>query len=113
MIKCESAEKAHEMNPVWVGMFNVTGPREAAILDGHAGAWLWIAAQAIDSANFVSRASHAMDELGLCVVEHEDIERVTDEDDLSETVWKLIPEARSNSELVVCGTWHLYKAQDV
>lgn len=100
------------MNPVWVGMFDVTGPREAAILNGHAGAWLWIAAQAADAANFIFRASQAMGELGLCVVEHENIEKVTNEGDLSENVLDLIPEARSNFVSVVCGTWHRYKAHD-
>ena len=67
------------MNPVWVGMFNVTGPRDVAIVDGDAGAWLWIAAQAKDAANFVARASHAMNGLGLSVVAHEDVECVEDE----------------------------------
>ena len=55
------------MSSVWVGMFNVTGPRELAILDGDAEAWLWIAARAPDAAHFVARASHAMNGLGLCV----------------------------------------------
>ena len=100
------------MNPVWVGMFNVTGPKELAILDGDAGAWLWMAAQAKDAANFVARASHAMNGLGLCVVEHEDLECVEDENQLSESVSELIPEARSNAESVVCGTWHKYQSQD-
>jgi hypothetical protein len=100
----------HEMNSIWVGMFNVTG--QAAILDGCAGAYLWIAAQATDAANFVARASHAMEELGLSVVEHGDVQEVENEDDLSESLWELIPEARSNYDSVVCGTWHTYDAQD-
>jgi len=101
-----------ETNPIWFGMFNVTGPKEAALLDGYAGAWLWIAAQAEDSVRFVSRAEHAMRELGLCIVEHEDVQRVENEDELSESIRELIPEARSNPESVVCGTWHRYKGQD-
>lgn len=50
--------------------------------------------------------------LDLSVVEHEDVERVKDESDLSESVSALIPEARSNSESIVCGTWHMYRSQD-
>lgn len=93
-------------------MFNVTGPRELAILDGDAGAWLWVAAQATPAAHFVARASHAMNGLGLCVVEQEGVECVEDENLLSESISELIPEARSNAGSVVCGTWHKYKAQD-
>ena len=92
------------MNPVWVGMFNVTGPRDVAVVDGDARAWLWIAAQAKDAPNFVARASHAMNGLGLSVVAHEDVECVEDENQLSESVSELIPEARSNAKSVVCGT---------
>ena len=99
-VNVEAEGVAREINPVWVGMFNVTGPRELAILDGDAGAWLSMAAQAKDAANFVARASHAMNGLGLCVVEHEDVECVEDENQLSESVSELIPEARSNAESV-------------
>ena len=100
------------MNPIWVGMFDVTGPKDNAMLKGYAGAWLWIAAQAEDSAKLETRVEHAMRELGLQIVDKEDLREVVNEDDLSEEVGKLIPEARRNVESVVCGTWHKYKTHD-
>jgi len=93
-------------------MFDVTGPKDNAILEGFAGAWLWIAAQAEDSAKLETRVEHAMRELGLQVVDREGLQEVINEDDLSEAVSRLIPEARRNEESVVCGTWHKYKTQD-
>ena len=100
------------MNPVWVGLFEVSGPRDNAMLDGFAGAYLWIAAQAENAAKLQLRASNVMADLGLNVVESEQLQEVTDEDDLEEEIAKLIPEARRNVESVVCGTWHLFKNHD-
>ena len=48
------------MNPIWVGKFDVVGTTEIAILDGHAGAFVWIASQADDSTKFVSKVELAM-----------------------------------------------------
>jgi hypothetical protein len=100
------------MNPIWVGMFDVTGPKDNAILEGYAGAWVWIAAQAEDSAKLETRAEFAMRELGLQIVDKENLQEVVNEDDLSEGVGNLIPEARRNVESAVCGTWHRYRTQD-
>ncbi len=88
------------MNPIWVGRFDVTGPKDNNILGGHAGAWLWIAAQAEDSATFETRVEYAMRELGLQVNDQEDLQEVINEDDLSEAVWTLLPEARRNEASV-------------
>jgi|SRR5580692_5200003 hypothetical protein len=100
------------MNPIWVGMFQVSGPRDNAMLEGDAGAWLWIAAQAEDAAKLATRVEFAMRNLGLIVVESKQLQEVVDDDLLSEEVWKLIPEARRNVESVVLGTWHRFKNYD-
>jgi hypothetical protein len=100
------------MNPIWIGRFDVTGPKDNATLHGNAGAWLWIAAQAEDSEKLELRVEFAMRDLGLQVNDKEDLHEVINEDDLSEEVCKLIPEARRNVESVVCGTWHMYKTHD-
>ena len=100
------------MNPLWIGMFQVTGPRDNAQLDGDAGAWLWIAAQAEDAEKLILRATNVMRDSGLTVVEAEDLQEVVDEDELTEELAKLIPEARRNIESVVCGTWHRFKNHD-
>jgi|SRR5579871_1380026 len=97
------------MNPIWVGLFEVSGPRDNTMLEGDAGAFLWIAAQAEDAAKLETRVAFAMNELGLKVISSEHLKEVIDEDTLSEEVWKLIPEARRNIESVVCGTWHRFK----
>jgi hypothetical protein len=78
-------------------------------LRGHG---LWIAAQAEDAAKLETRVQYAMRDLGLQVVDKQDLQEVVNDDDLSEEVWELIPEARRNVESIVCGTWHKYRSQD-
>lgn len=63
-------------------------------------------------AKFETRVEYAMRDLGLQVVYKEKLQEVINEDDLSEEVWKLLPETRRNVESVVCGTWHKYKTHD-
>ena len=100
------------MAPVWVGFFDVTGPREHAWLEGNIGAWLWIAAQAEDAAKLQLRATNVMRDLGLNVVESQRLQEVINEDDLPEEPASLVPEARRNVESVVCGTLYRYKNHD-
>jgi hypothetical protein len=73
---------------------------------------VWIAAQSEDAAKLRLRATNVMLELGLTVVESEQLQEVIHEDDLPEALAKLIPEARLSVESVVCGTWHRYTNQD-
>jgi hypothetical protein len=100
------------MNPIWIGLFDVTGPRDNPMLHGNVGACLWIAAQAEDADKLKLRATNVMRDLGLTVVESDQLQEVVDEDDLPEAFAALIPEARRNVESVVCGTWHHFKNQD-
>jgi hypothetical protein len=100
------------MNSIWIGLFDVTGPRDNPMLDGNVGACLWIAAQAEDAAKLKLRATKVMRDLGLTVVESEQLQEVVDEDDLPAELAALIPEAKRNVESVVCGTWHRFKNHD-
>jgi hypothetical protein len=100
------------MNSIWIGLFDVTGPRDNPMLDGNTGACLWIAAQAEDAAKLTLRATNVMRDLGLTVVESEQLREVVDEDDLPDDLAALIPEARRNVESVVCRTWYRFKNQD-
>jgi hypothetical protein len=79
------------------------------MLDGNAGAFIWIAAQAEDAAKLQLRAKNVMADSGLTVIESEQLQEVINKDDLSEEQAELIPEARRNVESVVCGTWHYFK----
>ena len=98
--------------PVWVGMFTVSAPKDNEFLGGAAGACLWIAAQAEDEAKLRTRVDFVMKDLGFAVIEAEQLKRIDDEDDLSEEVAALIPEASRNEESVVCGTWHTFRYHD-
>jgi hypothetical protein len=100
------------VNPIWVGMFEVSGPRDNAMLEGSAGAFLWIAAQAEDAAKLMTRVEYVMGKLGLNVVDSEQLQEVCNEDEVSEAVAELIPQARLDEESVVCGTWHKFKNHD-
>ena len=100
------------MNPIWIGLFDVTGPHNNPMLNGNAGACVWIAAQAEDAAKLELRATNVLRDLGLTVVESEQLQEVVDEDDLPEALAALIPEARRNVKSVVCGTWHRFKNHD-
>jgi len=100
------------MNPIWYGLFTVTGPKQNKILTGSAGACLWIAAQAEDAAKLRLRVENVMRDLGLVLVEAEHLQEVVDVDELSAGVAKLIPQARRDVESVVCGTWHKFKHHD-
>lgn len=100
------------MNSIWVGLFEVTGPPENSMLDGNIGACVWMAAQAQSAEHMELRVKDAMRKLELTVVDSEQVSEVVNEDDLSEAVWQLLPEAKQNEASVVCGTWHLFKNFD-
>ena len=95
-----------------MGLFYVNGSRDNPVLEGNPGACLSIAAQAEDAAKLRLRAANVMLDAGLTIVESEQMQEMIDEDDLSEELAKLIPEARRNVEALVCGTWHCFKDQD-
>jgi hypothetical protein len=100
------------MSKVWIGLFDVTGPKSNQTLDGNSGACVWMAAQAESADQLVARVKDAMLKLGLTVSEAEQISEVIDDDNLSEALLNLLPEARRNERSVVCGTWHFFKNFD-
>jgi hypothetical protein len=100
------------MSNVWIGLFDVTGPKGHQTLDGNRGACVWMAAQAESADHLVARVKDAMLKLGLTVSEAEQISEVINDDDLSEALLDLLPEARQNEGSVVCGTWHFFKNFD-
>ncbi len=100
------------MNPVWIGKFEVSAVPENEFLEGYAGAFVWVAAQAVSAENLVARMTHAVKELGLTVIDSESVEEVVDETILSDSVFELLPEAKRNFNSVVCGTWHRFKNHD-
>jgi hypothetical protein len=100
------------VNSIWIGLFQVSGPKDNCMLEGDAGAFLWIAAQAEDAAKLMARVDDAMEKLGLRVIDSEQLQEVIDEDVLSDAAAELIPQARRDEASVVCGTWHRFKNHD-
>ena len=100
------------MNPIWIGKFEVAAPPDNDFWEGDAGAFVWVVAQAVSAENLTERMRHAVQDLGLTVVDAEDLMEVVDEDELSEELWDLLSEAKRNVESVVCGTWHRFRRQD-
>ena len=100
------------MNHIWIGKFEVSAPPQNEFLEGDAGAFVWVAAQAISAENLIQRMTHAMKELGLTVINSENVQEVIDETTLSDSVSNLLPEAKRNSNSVVCGTWHRFNNFD-
>jgi hypothetical protein len=100
------------MPNVWIGLFDVTAPKGNQILGANSGACVWMAAQAESADHLVARVKDAMLKLGLTVSEAEQISEVIDDDNLSEALLDLLPEARRNEGSVVCGTWHFFKNFD-
>jgi len=100
------------VNPIWVGQFEISGPRQHPWLDGCAGAFVWIAAQAEDAAKLQLRVTNVLRDNGLSLMSSEEIHEVFDEDALPENLADLIPEARRNVESVVLGSLHLFRNQD-
>jgi hypothetical protein len=90
------------MNPIWIGKFEVSALPDNEFLEGDLGAFVWVAAQAVSAENLTQRMTHAMKELGLTVIGSEDVQEVVDE-----TI-DLLPEAKRNSNSVICGTWNRF-----
>ena len=101
-----------EGHSIWIGRFEVLAPPDNAFFEGDAGAFVWVAAQATSAQHLCDRMAHAMRDLGLTVVESEELSEVVDEDLLSDALWDLLPEAKRHAGSVVCGTWHRFKNQD-
>jgi RimJ/RimL family protein N-acetyltransferase len=97
------------LNTIWVGRFEVTGPRDHKYMGGYAAAFLWIAAQAEDAEQLRSRVDHAMEKSGLAVVKGEEVKQVVEEAGLSQEVRRLLREARRHGDSVVCGPFHGYE----
>jgi RimJ/RimL family protein N-acetyltransferase len=94
------------LSPIWVGRFEVTGPRNNKNLDGYTQAFLWIAARAEDEPHLRAQVDAAMQQLGLTVVRGDDIELAGHDDKYSQEVRKLLREAKRTVGTVICGKCH-------
>ncbi len=73
---------------------------------------MWAAAQAEDAAKLRLRVENAVGELGLTLVDSEQMREVINEDELTEQLAALIPPARKDVNAIVFGTWHKFKHYD-
>jgi len=97
---------ATELNPIWVGRFEVTAPRGNAYLGDYTQAFLWIAARAEDAPTLHANVNAALKKLDLTVVRSEDVEQARNEDKYSQEVRKLLHEAKRTVDTVLCGKAH-------
>jgi len=91
------------ITPVWIGRFQVTGPRDNRYLNGHAAAYLWVASQADGEATLKERVRSALKVNGLAVAKGDRLELIHDDAALSYELRKLIRAARRDSDSVACG----------
>jgi len=99
------------MNPVWVGRFEVTGPRDHKYMNGYAAAFLWMASQARNAEQLRERVELTMRADGLEVIKADDIQEVVDETRLSQEVKRVLRESRRHGDAVVCGPFHGFEPQ--
>jgi len=99
------------MKPVWVGRFEVTGPRDHKYMNGYGAAFLWMASQANGGDQLRERVDIAMHADGLKVIKADDIQEVVDETKLSQEVKRLLRESRRHGDAVVCGPFHGFEPQ--
>jgi RimJ/RimL family protein N-acetyltransferase len=100
---------APPLSPVWVGRFEVNGPRGNDHLDGYTHAFLWVAGRAHDALSLKSQVTANLHALALSVVRGDEIEEALHEDKYSDEVRKLIREAKRNITLI-CGKPHGFEA---
>ncbi len=98
------------LNPIWVGRFEVTGPRGNKYLEGYTQAFLWIAARAEDATSLQSHVEAALQRLNLTFVRSEDVEVARADDKYSLEVRKLLHEAKRTVDTVICGKCHGFEA---
>jgi RimJ/RimL family protein N-acetyltransferase len=99
------------MNPVWVGRFEVTGPRDHKYMSGYGAAFSWMASQASGAAQLCERVDVAMRADGLKVVKADEVHEVVDETKLSLEVKRVLRESRRHGDAVVCGPFHGFEPQ--
>ena len=92
--------------PVFIGKFELSGPRDHKALDGYPAAFVWAAAQAVDESAFISRVERNMQKEGLTVTRGQNIEQVLDDTKIIPEARRLLREARRQPDLIICGKYH-------
>ncbi len=91
------------LKPVWIGRFQVSGPRDNPHLAGHPAAALWVAAQADDEPALTNRVTLTMQQHGLTVTRADRLQIITDDAAQPFELRKLLRDARRNPDSVACG----------
>jgi RimJ/RimL family protein N-acetyltransferase len=99
------------MNPVWVGRFEVKGPRDHKFMNGYGAAFLWMAAHARDAEHLRERVEQTMRADGFEVIKADDIHPVADGARLPQEVRRVLSESRRNSDTVMRGPFHGFEPQ--
>ena len=93
------------LKPIWIGRFQVKGPRDHKLLNGYSTAYLWVASQAESAEHLKERVQLSLQENGLTVISGERVELVTDDEGHSYEIKKLVRDARRNPDSVACGVF--------
>jgi len=100
------------MSPVWTGLAELSGPRSHPVLEGYAGAFVWVGAQADSEEIFRDRVQAAFAQEGLTLVELDQTKEVSDPDEESEAIDYIFQAARKDPTLVAHDSFHLFRNQD-
>jgi hypothetical protein len=100
------------MSSVWKGLAQISGPRAHPILDGNAGAFVWLGAQADSEEIFRRRVHAAMQAEGLIVVELDQVAEIVDPDDENEALAYIYDAALNDPTLVAHDSFHRFKNHD-
>ena len=93
------------LTPIWIGRFQVKGPRDHKLLNGYSNAYLWVASQAEAAAQFKQRVELSLKEHGLTITSSDRIELITDDSNHVYEIKKLVRDARRNLDSVACGVF--------
>jgi RimJ/RimL family protein N-acetyltransferase len=93
------------LKPVWIGRFQVKGPRDHKLLNGYSTAYLWVASQAEGAEQLQQRVRLSLEQNGLTVTRGDRVELVEDDTNHTYEIKKLVRDARRNPDAVACGVF--------
>jgi hypothetical protein len=104
------------MKKIWTSMVEVSGTKGNLILRGHAGAYVWVAAEALDIDSFKENIEAAFQKLDLALISFEEIrsaEEAESTDSPSEELLTLILKVRGRQHEIAYGSFYCFTHDQV